>query len=132
VDIGVVGRAEVRIAGKPFRIQLARGIESEGIFPSADCLFGSMGKECGPGAIGVVLAGRGDDGAVGAKSLLKAGGTCLVQSPGSGYPEQMTQATMRHAPSSRQIPLEKLGDTLCRYIGELSRQLSRSQDGSVA
>jgi len=131
-EVGVVGRAEVRIAGDPSRIQLARGIESEGLFPSADCLFRSMGKECGPGAIGVVLAGRGYDGALGAKSLLQAGGTCLVQSPGSGYPEQMTQAAVRHAPSSRQIPLEKLGDTLCRYIGELSRQLNRSQDGSVA
>jgi two-component system CheB/CheR fusion protein len=54
-----------------------------GLHRPGDILFTSLAKERGHGAIGVVLSGKGSDGALGIKAIKQAGGTTLAQYPGS-------------------------------------------------
>jgi two-component system, chemotaxis family, CheB/CheR fusion protein len=49
----------------------------------ADSLFGSLAKELGQSAIGVVLSGEGSDGALGVEAIKGVGGTAFAQYPGS-------------------------------------------------
>jgi two-component system chemotaxis response regulator CheB len=47
--------------------------------PSATVLFRSVAREYGPAAVGVLLTGMGDDGAVGLADLQRAGGVTIAQ-----------------------------------------------------
>jgi two-component system chemotaxis response regulator CheB len=67
--MGVRGHALALVDGPP--ISLHR--------PSATYLFQSVAREYGPAAIGVLLTGMGDDGAVGLGDLKRAGGTTVAQ-----------------------------------------------------
>jgi two-component system, chemotaxis family, protein-glutamate methylesterase/glutaminase len=47
--------------------------------PSADRLFESLARVCGPDAIAVVLSGAGSDGAAGTRVVKSAGGTVIAE-----------------------------------------------------
>lgn len=51
--------------------------------PSADLLFQSIAKSCDANAIGIILTGMGDDGAVGLKAMREAGAHTIVQDEAS-------------------------------------------------
>jgi two-component system chemotaxis response regulator CheB len=67
--MGVRGRTVALVDGPP--ISLHR--------PSATHLFQSVAREYGRAAIGVLLTGMGDDGAVGLRDLKRAGATTIAQ-----------------------------------------------------
>jgi two-component system chemotaxis response regulator CheB len=67
--MGVRGRAVELVDGPP--ISLHR--------PSATHLFQSVAREYGRAAVGVLLTGMGDDGAVGLRDCKRAGATTIVQ-----------------------------------------------------
>jgi two-component system chemotaxis response regulator CheB len=67
--MGVRGRAVALVDGPP--ISLHR--------PSATHLFQSVAREYGSAAVGVLLTGMGDDGAVGLRDFKRAGGTTVAQ-----------------------------------------------------
>jgi two-component system chemotaxis response regulator CheB len=50
-----------------------------GYLPNIDVTLESVAGYCGPLSIGVVLTGMGDDGAVGAKAIKRAGGYVIAQ-----------------------------------------------------
>ena len=58
-----------------------------------DRLLTSLASNCGPRVLAVVLAGEGSDGAIGARAILDAGGTVLVQHPETAE----NQGTAAHA-----------------------------------
>src|SRR6202012_4764056 len=58
--------------------QIPSGLQAPG-----DVLLASLARDVGPAAIGVILSGRGADGALGIKAIRKAGGTTFAHYPGA-------------------------------------------------
>jgi two-component system, chemotaxis family, protein-glutamate methylesterase/glutaminase len=73
------GHLCVEQAGTGARVEILRHRAQSRCLPSVDPMFDSVGRCFGDSAFGVVLSGMGRDGAEGAVSLAKRGGTLLVQ-----------------------------------------------------
>jgi chemotaxis response regulator CheB len=126
------GQGHVVVKSAPHVISMVPPPPRGGACPSADWLFRSLSESFGRFAVGVVLAGEGTDAALGAQLISRGGGASLVQEPDTAQPNAMPLAAVQRVPSARRIPVERLGDTLSRYISELSRQLTQARGGSVA
>ncbi|GFO61163.1 hypothetical protein GMST_34880 [Geomonas silvestris] len=82
-----------------------------------DLMLGSLAAEVGEGAIGVILAGAGSDGATGARAAREAGGTVLVQDPTSCDTPGMPLAAIAAGAASWVLPVEEIAPR----IAELAR-----------
>lgn len=60
-----------------------RSAAVHGYHPSVDVLFKSAAEQLGAGVVAVVLSGIGSEGVEGARAVADAGGTVLIQDPGS-------------------------------------------------
>jgi len=69
----------VTISGGRIRV----GLSPSALQRPGDTLLTSLAADRGNRAIGVVLSGRGSDGALGIQAIRKAGGTTFAQYPGS-------------------------------------------------
>lgn len=82
-------------------VRLDRSRSESGCMPSVDWMFGSLAKEVGDDACGVVLTGMGRDGVSGAASLVAAGGTIIAQDEASsavwGMPRAIVEAGLASA-----------------------------------
>ena len=76
--------------------------------PSADQLFLSLARHVGPGGVGVILTGMGDDGAAGLLALRQAGGLTIAQDEASSAVFGMPQAADQAGAVSRVLPLDKI------------------------
>ena len=73
--------------------------------PSIDVTFTSAADEYGRGAIGIVLTGANEDGALGLKRIADRGGYAIVQDPATAESAVMPQAARRAVTRSRVLPL---------------------------
>jgi two-component system, chemotaxis family, protein-glutamate methylesterase/glutaminase len=85
--------------------------------PSADRLFASVGERFGALAIAVVLTGHGADGAAGAQSMRRLGGTVLVQDDASSACTGMPRAARRAGAVDRVLPLGAIAAELESLVG---------------
>ncbi|WP_395331408.1 chemotaxis-specific protein-glutamate methyltransferase CheB [Novosphingobium sp. BL-8H] len=65
--------------GATLTTRLRRGPAVSGHVPSVDALFASVAKEVGPGAVGILLTGMGQDGARGLLAMSEAGAHTIAQ-----------------------------------------------------
>jgi two-component system chemotaxis response regulator CheB len=96
--------------------------------PSIDVTFTSAGDTYGAAAIGVVLTGANEDGALGLAHIVNRGGRALVQDPKTAEIPIMPQAAIKAVPAAEVIPLSKLA----RRLIELSREGSKAKRGRRA
>ena len=82
--------------------------------PSVDVLFESAADAFGDGCVGVVLTGANEDGARGAKRIKDMGGIVVVQDPDTAEAPEMPKGAIRCAKVDHILPLEKIGEYLCR------------------
>ena len=80
--------------------------------PSIDVTFISAADEYGGRAIGVVLTGANEDGALGLKRIADRGGYPIVQDPASAESAVMPQAALRAVARCRVLPLERIAGHL--------------------
>jgi two-component system CheB/CheR fusion protein len=73
------------------RLQVACVPSPGGLRLPIDVLFGSLAREQGERAVGIVLSGMGADGSVGLRSIKSHGGLTLAQFPGSAAFASMPQ-----------------------------------------
>ena len=80
--------------------------------PSIDVTFVSAADEYGPRAIGVVLTGANEDGALGLKRIADRGGYAIVQDPQTAEGPMMPRAALRAVPHARVVRLDRLASHL--------------------
>jgi two-component system chemotaxis response regulator CheB len=82
--------------------------------PSIDVTFVSAADTYGPRAIGIVLTGANDDGAVGLRRIADRGGVSIVEDPPSAESSVMPAAALRAVPQATVLPLADIPRTLVR------------------
>jgi two-component system chemotaxis response regulator CheB len=86
--------------------------------PSGNRLLFSLARSYGVRAVGIVLTGMGDDGALGLLAIRKAGGSTLVQDEASSVVFGMPQAAHALGAAQQVVPL----DSIAPLIVELCRE----------
>lgn len=79
--------------------------------PSVDVLFRTAADAYGPGVVGVVLTGSGEDGAAGLRAIRLAGGIGIVQDPDEAYAGSMPSRALELGADYR-VSLNDLGALL--------------------
>jgi two-component system chemotaxis response regulator CheB len=98
--------------------------------PAADLLFHSVAERMGPRAVGVVLTGRGHDGAAGAAAIRRGGGVVLVQEPATCTAPSMPLAVLAAGGADFVLPPEAIGDALVSLV--MSPRVSAALFGLAA
>jgi two-component system CheB/CheR fusion protein len=100
------------------RLRLAAPDQPRGLRLPIDVLFGSLAREQGERAVGVVLSGMGSDGTQGLQAIKARGGLTLAQEPASAQFDSMP----RHAIDAGGVDIVALpGDLPGRILGVVSR-----------
>ena len=105
----LVGADGVLALADTDRVQFSR--------PSADVLFASLAESWGPGAIAVVLSGRGLDGADGVRAIKRRGGTVIVQDEASAEHAGMPSAAILSGAADQILPLDSIAAALVELTG---------------
>ena len=85
--------------------------------PAIDVLFESAADLYGDRLLGVVLTGGNQDGAAGLAAVAAAGGSLVVQHPGSAQVSVMPASALQRNPDSQVLSLEAIGRLLAS-LGE--------------
>ena len=86
--------------------------------PSGTVLFQSLAETCGPGAMGVLLTGMGEDGADGLLAMRRAGALTLTEDESTAVVYGMPQAAVRMGASSLSLPLDRIPDAIRRALAD--------------
>jgi two-component system chemotaxis response regulator CheB len=80
--------------------------------PSVDVLFRSVARAAGPGAIGVLLTGMGNDGAQGLLEMKQAGATTIAQDEATSVVFGMPREAILRGAADLVLPLQGIGATV--------------------
>jgi two-component system chemotaxis response regulator CheB len=99
---------EIESNSRGMRVRLRAPEPEDRYVPSADAMLKSVARVAGNRSVAVVLTGMGDDGARGAKSIIDAGGTVVVESEATAVVYGMPGAVVRSKLASKSLPLPEL------------------------
>ncbi|MFO1456311.1 MAG: chemotaxis response regulator protein-glutamate methylesterase [Steroidobacteraceae bacterium] len=103
--------------GDGYRCVVERGERVNLHRPSVDVLFHSVAEHAGSRAIGVMLTGMGSDGAQGMRAMRERGAYNIVQDEASSTVWGMPGAAAELGAAHLQLPLPRIGPTLCQIVG---------------
>lgn len=90
-------------------IRLSNEPAASGCMPSVDPMFASAAQVYGKRALGVVLSGMGRDGSIGARDMLQAGASVIVQDRSSSVVWGMPGAIASTGQASAILPPDDIG-----------------------
>ena len=92
--------------------------------PSVDVLFRSVAAASGPGALGVILTGMGQDGLKGCEALCAAGASVIVQDEATSVVWGMPGFVARAGLAEKILPIDQIAAEISRRAAvQLSLQL---------
>jgi two-component system chemotaxis response regulator CheB len=92
------------------RLRVGAPDASDRYVPSADRLFRSVAYSVGARAVGMLLTGMGDDGTLGARAILEAGGMVVAESERTAVVNGMPGSAVRAGVVSRTLLLQEMAD----------------------
>jgi two-component system, chemotaxis family, protein-glutamate methylesterase/glutaminase len=95
---------------------VGRGPRENGHRPAIDPLFRSLALHRGPAAVGAVLSGMLDDGAAGLLTIVRHGGTAVVQDPDDSQFPGMPLAALGQVPGAATAPAAELAALLAEIV----------------
>jgi two-component system chemotaxis response regulator CheB len=98
----------------PGRIRVVSGSPVHSTRPAVDPLFASAASAFGSRVVGVVLSGRGKDGAIGLRLIRNHGGLALVQDPVEAPVPQMPAAAFAED-SPEVLPIAQLARRVAEF-----------------
>lgn len=99
--------------------------------PSIDVMLSSAAEAYGPAVLGIVLTGANEDGALGLRCIVDAGGRAAVQDPSTAEAPAMPEAARRRVPEAVVLPLEELAAYATRAAEE-ALDAQHAEDGRAA
>jgi two-component system chemotaxis response regulator CheB len=99
------------------KLALTKAPPVGGFRPSANTLFESAALCYGADAVGAVLTGMGDDGAVGLAALRGAGASTIAQDEASAVVYGMPRAAAAAGAAERVLPLAAIGPVMRQLLG---------------
>lgn len=106
---------QVKKRGSEYIVECFSGEKVNGHCPSVDVLFHSIAP-LGASAIGVILTGMGYDGAKGLLEMRQAGARTVGQDEKTSVVYGMPKVAYNIGAVERQLPIEKIGETICSFI----------------
>jgi two-component system chemotaxis response regulator CheB len=103
-------------SGVDVRIALNQDPAENSCRPAVDVLFRSLASVYGPGVLAAVMTGMGRDGTRGARNVVEAGGTVIVQDSASCVVASMPQSVADAGVSDGAYPLDGLASELLRRV----------------
>lgn len=85
--------------------------------PSVDVLFRSAARYAGPNAIGVIMTGMGDDGAMGMAEMREAGGYNIAQDEATCVVYGMPNEAVKHGGVHDSLPLPQIAGHILKRLG---------------
>jgi two-component system chemotaxis response regulator CheB len=101
--------------------RLSREPRDATYFPSVDVLFETAAKATQGKLLGVVLTGMGDDGLLGSRALVDAGGRVIVEAESSSVIYGMPRVVREAGLAVEQVPLPKMTRTIVEQLSRRSR-----------
>ena len=89
--------------------------------PAVDVLFRTAARACGDGVLGLVMTGMGRDGERGARQIVEAGGTVLVQDEATSVVWGMPKSVVESGAATCVLPLDELAPAVRSRINETTR-----------
>jgi two-component system chemotaxis response regulator CheB len=99
------------------KLALTKAPPVGGFRPSANTLFESAAQCYGANAVGAVLTGMGDDGALGLAALRAAGASTIAQDEASAVVYGMPRAAAAAGAAERVLPLAAIGPVMRKLLG---------------
>jgi two-component system, chemotaxis family, protein-glutamate methylesterase/glutaminase len=96
--------------------RLAHTPSSSPYYPSVDVLFESAAKAAGAACLGVVLTGMGDDGLLGSRAIVAAGGSVLTEAESSCVVYGMPRCVVEAGLSAGQARIDALGRAIVERL----------------
>jgi two-component system chemotaxis response regulator CheB len=93
-----------------YRLRIRIPADTDRYVPSADRLFASVARAAGARAVGVILTGMGDDGVVGAREIIAAGGTVIAEAESTAVVYGMPGSAVRAGVVTKTLPLPDIAD----------------------
>jgi two-component system chemotaxis response regulator CheB len=90
-------------------ITIGKGPAENRFRPSIDVLFRSAAANYSERAIGVILTGLLNDGAIGMLNIKKSGGHCIIQDPNEAEYPDMPLSVLQVVEAATVLPLKKIG-----------------------
>ena len=106
----------VERSGMRYICRLSDGAPVNRHKPSVDVMFRSVCQNAGPNALGVILTGMGNDGALGMKEMHDTGSPTIAQDENSSVVWGMPGEAVKHGGVDHVLQLEKITEkllTLC-------------------
>ncbi len=99
-------------SGPDYRIRFDDGPLVSRHRPSADVLFGSVARSAGANAMGVILTGMGNDGALGLQQMKKAGAYNLAQDEETSVVFGMPNEAIKAGAIDLVVPLPQIANVI--------------------
>jgi len=90
--------------------------------PSIDVLFSSLAHSVANNAVGILLSGRGEDGAAGAKEIHDAGGVIIAQDKESSVVWDIPEAAVKQNVVDYVKPLSEISETLFSVLDNIAQK----------
>ena len=84
--------------------------------PSVDCLFSSVAKAAGARALGVIMTGMGDDGALGMKEMFDAGAHTIAEAEETCVVFGMPRMAIQRGGVHDVQPLQKIAEKISAWV----------------
>src|SRR5205814_4381501 len=106
---GYIAPPDYHLLLKANTILVTKGARENRYRPAIDPLFRSAAVSHGPRAIGVILTGMLDDGAIGLRAVKQCGGVAVVQDPRDAAYPAMPRAALQAVKVDHCVPLRAMG-----------------------
>jgi len=101
--------------GQAYSVEVLEGPVINRHRPSVDCLFSSVAKAAGRNALGVIMTGMGDDGALGMKEMFDAGAVTVAEAEETCVVFGMPKMAIQRGGVQDILPLHKIAEKILNW-----------------